>query len=148
MISEVFRRRHVSQQVGTSRCDVPARVQRAERIPQDERTTADVAPLYAARTAQRAVPTTRFLSAAITLAAVVAWATGCGRSQVHESPPPPSVTVAPVEQREIVEWDEFTGRTEAVEKVEVRPRVSGHIQEVHFQSGQLVRKGDVLFVID
>src|SRR5262249_52996903 len=44
--------------VGTSRCDAPARVQRAERISQQERTTADVAPLYAARTAQRAVPTT------------------------------------------------------------------------------------------
>jgi RND family efflux transporter MFP subunit len=61
---------------------------------------------------------------------------------------PPIVTVAPVEQREIVEWDEFTGRTEPVESVEVRPRVSGYIQEVRFQSGQLVKKGDVLFVID
>jgi len=53
-----------------------------------------------------------------------------------------------VEQRELVEWDEFTGRTEPVESVEVRPRVSGYIQEVRFQSGQLVKKGDVLFVID
>ena len=57
-----------------------------------------------------------------------------------------AVTVAPVEQKEIVEWDEFTGRTEPVESVEVRPRVSGYIQEVRFQSGQLVKKGDVLFV--
>jgi RND family efflux transporter MFP subunit len=63
-------------------------------------------------------------------------------------PPPPAVTVAPVEQRELVEWDEFTGRTEPVESVEIRPRVSGYIQEVRFQSGQLVKKGDVLFVID
>jgi len=47
-----------------------------------------------------------------------------------------------------VEWDEFTGRTEPVEAVDVRPRVSGYIQEVRFQSGQLVKKGDVLFVID
>jgi multidrug efflux system membrane fusion protein len=62
--------------------------------------------------------------------------------------PPPKVTVAPVTQRTIVEWEEFTGRTEAVETVEVRPRVSGHIQEVRFQSGQLVKKGDVLFVVD
>lgn len=62
--------------------------------------------------------------------------------------PPPKVTVAPAAQREIVEWEELTGRTEAVETVEVRPRVSGHIQEVQFQSGQLVKKGDVLFVID
>jgi RND family efflux transporter MFP subunit len=63
-------------------------------------------------------------------------------------PPPQAVTVAPVEQRELVEWDEFTGRTEPVDSVEIRPRVSGYIQEVRFQSGQLVKKGDVLFVID
>ena len=56
--------------------------------------------------------------------------------------------VASVAQKEIVEWDEFTGRTEAVDSVEVRPRVSGYIQEVRFQSGQLVKKGAVLFVID
>ena len=58
------------------------------------------------------------------------------------------MTVAPVEQKEIVEWSEFTGRVEPVESVEVRPRVSGYIQDVRFQSGQLVKKGDVLFVID
>ena len=75
---------------------------------------------------------------------------GChqGGQAASMMPPPPQVTVAPVEQREIVEWDEFTGRTEAVESVEVRPRVSGHIQEIRFQSGQLVKKGEVLFVID
>ena len=61
---------------------------------------------------------------------------------------PPAVTVAPVERQELVEWDEFTGRTEAIETVDVRPRVSGHIQEVRFESGKLVKKGDVLFVID
>lgn len=74
---------------------------------------------------------------------------GCskGGAQVA-SPPPPTVTVAPVVRQELVEWEEFTGRTEAVEFVEVRPRVSGHIQEVRFQAGQLVQKGDVLFVID
>ena len=58
------------------------------------------------------------------------------------------MTVAPVEQKQIVEWDEFTGRTEPVESVEVRPRVSGYIGKVQFQSGQLVKKGDVLFEID
>jgi RND family efflux transporter MFP subunit len=66
----------------------------------------------------------------------------------QNAPPAPKVTVAPVEQRELVEWDEFTGRVEPVEMVEVRPRVSGHIQEVRFQSGELVHKDDVLFVID
>ena len=74
--------------------------------------------------------------------------TGSSRGLAQQRPPPPAVTVAPVEQREIVEWDEFTGRTEPVEMVEVRPRISGYIQEVRFQSGQLVKKGDVLFVID
>jgi RND family efflux transporter MFP subunit len=73
---------------------------------------------------------------------------GCGANASPQQPPPPTVTVAPVEQKELVEWDEFTGRTEPVESVEVRPRVSGYIQEVRFQSGQLVKKGDVLFVID
>ena len=58
------------------------------------------------------------------------------------------MTVAPVEQKEIVEWSDFTGRTEPVDSVEIRPRISGYIQEVRFQSGQLVKKGDVLFVID
>src|SRR5262245_30141016 len=81
------------------------------------------------------------------LGATLALSSGCSQSTAHQ-PPAPSVTVAPVEQQEIVEWDEFTGRTEAVEFVEVRPRVSGHIREVRFQSGQLVKKDDVLFVID
>ena len=85
------------------------------------------------------------------LAAIEILFTGCsqGRAAQQQQPPPaPSVTVAPVEQREIIEWDEFTGRTEPVDSVEVRPRVSGYIQEVRFQSGQLIKKGDVLFVID
>jgi RND family efflux transporter MFP subunit len=78
---------------------------------------------------------------------------GCGHheGQAQQGGPqmaPPKVTVAPVAEKPVVEWQEFTGRTEAVETVEVRPRVSGHIQEVRFQSGQLVKKGDVLFKID
>ena len=84
----------------------------------------------------------------LAISAVILLSTGCGRSAAQQQPSTPSVTVAPVEQREIVEWDQFTGRTEPVESVEVRPRVSGYIQEVRFQSGQLVKKGDVLFVID
>ncbi len=67
---------------------------------------------------------------------------GHGQSQV------PQVTVIPVTAQEVIEWDEFTGRTAAMEYVEVRPRVSGHIAAVKFQSGQLVKKGDVLFQID
>ncbi len=62
--------------------------------------------------------------------------------------PPAPVTLAPVEQRELVEWEEFTGRVEPVETVELRPRVAGYITEVHFQAGALVKKGDILFTID
>jgi multidrug efflux system membrane fusion protein len=90
----------------------------------------------------------RFSGAAIIVSAAVALLSGCGDRAAQQQPPAPAVTVAPVEQREIVEWDEFTGRTEPIDSVEVRPRVSGYIQEVRFQSGQLVKKGDVLFVID
>jgi multidrug efflux system membrane fusion protein len=87
--------------------------------------------------------------AILALAALTAFlATGCNRGEAHPKMTPPAVTVAPVEKQELVEWDEFTGRTEPIEMVEVRPRVSGHIQEVRFESGKLVKKGDVLFVID
>src|SRR5262245_48953859 len=84
----------------------------------------------------------------LAMASTLLFSVGCGRQLAEQRPAPPVVTVAPVERQELVEWDEFTGRTEAVESVEVRPRVSGYIQEVRFQSGQLVKKNDVLFVID
>jgi RND family efflux transporter MFP subunit len=50
--------------------------------------------------------------------------------------------------RELIEWDEYTGRLEAVDSVEVRARVNGYLQSIHFQDGQIVKKGDLLFVID
>jgi RND family efflux transporter MFP subunit len=86
------------------------------------------------------------LAAAAALIAILT--TGCRRNAGQGQLPPTAVTVAPVEHKEIVEWDEFTGRIEPVESVAVRPRVSGYIQEVRFHSGQLVQTGDVLFVID
>jgi RND family efflux transporter MFP subunit len=63
-------------------------------------------------------------------------------------PPAPAVTVAPVPRREVTEWDEFTGRLQAVDAVEIRPRVSGYIRRVTFAEGKEVRKGEVLFEID
>jgi RND family efflux transporter MFP subunit len=60
----------------------------------------------------------------------------------------PQVTVAAAISRKVTEFDEFTGRFEAVERVEVRPRVSGYISSVNFTDGVEVKKGDVLFVID
>ena len=91
----------------------------------------------------------RPLGPILTFGALMLVIAGCGgHNTAQQQPPPPAVTVAPVEQKQIVEWDEFTGRVEPVESVDVRPRVSGYIQDVRFQSGQLVKKGDVLFVID
>lgn len=58
------------------------------------------------------------------------------------------VTVAAVVERPITEWDEFSGRLEAIDRVEVRSRVSGYIDAVHFAPGSIVKKGDTLFTID
>jgi RND family efflux transporter MFP subunit len=68
-----------------------------------------------------------------------------------DTPPPAAavpVTVAAVLERKVTEWDEFTGRLEAVESVEIRPRVTGYIESVNFAEGSIVKKNDLLFVID
>ena len=80
--------------------------------------------------------------------AVCTLATACKESKQPPPPAPPPVTVATPIRKEIVEWDEYTGRTAAVERVEIRPRVSGYIDRISFEEGQLVKPGDVLFVID
>jgi membrane fusion protein, multidrug efflux system len=72
----------------------------------------------------------------------------CDRKPAANSPPPPAVTVAHPLQKSITEWDEYTGRFTALETVEIRARVSGFIDSVHFQEGQIVKKDDLLFVID
>ncbi len=59
-----------------------------------------------------------------------------------------SVQVSPAIKKTITEWDEFTGRFEATNRVEVRARISGYIDKVNFRDGQMVQKGDVLFIID
>src|SRR6202011_6377389 len=63
-------------------------------------------------------------------------------------PHPPPVTIAKPVQKEIVEWDYYTGRTDAVESVNITPRVSGYIDNITFRAGDIVNKGDLLFVID
>jgi len=70
------------------------------------------------------------------------------RSSPPPAPPPPKVKVVQPVVKEITEWDEYTARLDAVESVEVRPRVSGYLQSIHFQDGALVKKGDLLFRID
>ena len=88
----------------------------------------------------------QFLIAAGILSILLA-ATGCkGKSAAQ--PPPLPVNVLSVVEKEVNEWDEFTGRLEAVESVEVRPRVSGYITEIHFEAGVIAKKGDLLYVID
>ena len=64
------------------------------------------------------------------------------------APPPPKVTVAKPVVREVVEDDEFVGRFEAVDEVDVRARVGGYLQKIHFTDGAIVAKGDLLFTID
>jgi RND family efflux transporter MFP subunit len=62
--------------------------------------------------------------------------------------PPALVTLATVETRELVEWEEFTGRVEPTEMVELKPRVSGYITAVRFEAGEFVEEGEILFTID
>jgi RND family efflux transporter MFP subunit len=74
---------------------------------------------------------------------------GCGKpGGGAESAPPPQVSVAQVLEKRVKDWDEFTGRLQAVETVEIRPRVSGYIDKVAFVEGSQVKRGDLLFVID
>ncbi len=88
------------------------------------------------------------LAAAVLVAAALA---GCERNEqqpTQQAAPPPSVSVSTPVQRQIVEWDEYTGRFDATQTVDVRARVSGYLDEVRFKDGQQVRQGDVLFIID
>ncbi len=75
---------------------------------------------------------------------------GCGQGQqpAQGAPPPPTVTVANPVKRTIVDQDEYVGRFVAIESVEVRARVSGYLEKVHFTDGQIVKQGDLLFTID
>jgi RND family efflux transporter MFP subunit len=74
---------------------------------------------------------------------------GCGKpGGGAQSAPPPQVSVAQVLEKRVKDWDEFTGRLQAVESVEIRPRVSGYIDKIAFTEGSQVKSGDLLFVID
>lgn len=92
------------------------------------------------------MPHALLLLALMALASALA---GCGSAAGSLPPPqPPKVTVAPPLSREVRDVDEYTGRIEAPETVEVRARVSGYLQEIYFQEGDIVKKGQDLFLID
>ena len=78
-----------------------------------------------------------------------AWgAAGCARREASAAPPPAEVTVSRPLEHDVVEWDEYSGRLQAVESVDVRARVSGFVDETPFQDGLIVQKGQLLFLID
>ena len=79
--------------------------------------------------------------------AVAACGAGANAPEM-QGPPPVGVNVAEVESRSITQWDDFSGRIEAVETVDLRPRVSGYLDAVHFEEGRKVSQGELLFTID
>jgi len=82
---------------------------------------------------------------------VCALVAGCGQQQPQQqqaAPPPPAVTVATPNERTITDHDEYVGRFVAVDAVEIRARVSGYLDKIHFKDGQMVKEGDLLFTID
>jgi RND family efflux transporter MFP subunit len=87
--------------------------------------------------------TTAFWAAAATALALG----GCGK-KAPPPPPAPLVVVAHPIQQQVIDWDDFVGRFEAVDSVDVRPRVSGYLDRIDFRDGDIVRKGQVLFEID
>lgn len=90
----------------------------------------------------------RRLSIYIFMMAACLVANACKKSGAPPARPPAPVTANQPVQRDVVEWDEYPGRLEAVDMVEVRARVSGYLESVHFTEGAEVKKGDLLFVID
>ena len=93
------------------------------------------------------VPCLRLFAVTVLLAPLLA-ACGQGQPPGGGAPPPPAVTFAKPVQRGVVDHDEYVGRFVAVESVEVRARVSGYLEGVHFNDGQIVKQGQLLFTID
>lgn len=84
----------------------------------------------------------------VVAAAIIALQGNRAQATANSAPPAPQVSVATVAESEITAWDEFSGRLEAVQRVEVRSRVAGAVQAAHFREGALVRQGDLLVTID
>jgi multidrug efflux pump subunit AcrA (membrane-fusion protein) len=94
-------------------------------------------------------PVTYVAIAVLVILPMLLLLSACARPAAQPADPPaPSVTVAEVVSREVTEWDEVTGRLEAVNTVAVRPRVSGFVAAARFEEGAIVRRGNLLFQID
>jgi multidrug efflux system membrane fusion protein len=89
-----------------------------------------------------------FLTRGAVVLALAILVASCGQSQPPAAPPPPPVTVAKAIKRSITDYDEYVGRFTAVNSVEVRARVSGYLDGLHFKDGQIVKQGDLLLTID
>jgi len=110
---------------------------------------ADAASMLEGNFMATATDTARWVKALPVAGAALLMLAGCGEGQRQSAaPPPPSVTVAGPVQRTVVDQDEYVGRFVAVDSVDIRARVSGYLTEIHFTDGQMVKKGDLLFVID
>src|SRR5258708_1501769 len=104
--------------------------------------------IFAARPPSKRTRINKTIAAMVFVAPALA---ACGQSVSQPqtaAPPPPQVTVAKPVSKMIAEQDEYVGRFVAVESVEVRARVSGYLDAIHFQDGQIVKRGDLLFTID
>lgn len=84
----------------------------------------------------------------IATAAIALILAGCGKNEAPQQPPPPQVSVAEPLRQSVVDWDDFTGRFEAPERVDVRARAGGYLLASHFKEGQFVQKGQLLFTLD
>lgn len=86
---------------------------------------------------------------AIAMVVMATIITACNNSKAEAPPPPPpEVDAAQVVTKSVRQWDEFTGRIAAIGAVDIRPRVSGYIDRIAFKEGDMVKAGDLLFVID
>lgn len=90
----------------------------------------------------------RIVVVSVLAALVSAVLGGCAPPRSRPATPPPAVTVAHPLSRTVVDWDDYLGQFQAVNSVDIRPRVSGYLEAVGFKDGEMVRKGQVLFVID
>jgi RND family efflux transporter MFP subunit len=95
----------------------------------------------------RLMPSSARALAAVAMA-VASLLAGCGQGQKQAAAPPPKVTIAKPTERAIVDQDEYVGRFVPVDVVEIRARVSGYLDRIHFIDGQIVKQGDLLFTID